>query len=654
MSSTCVFAFVPNTPMYSLSVHPVLHLIAVGESDGTLSIIRSDNLTSPRSQSFSTGSLPVLYLEWNLFHTDELISLTADNRVVVRRFTDLITLNSEQTVLLRQDQRVLSVCWDSTSPATILLGTQLGFVDEYQVTFSGGNTSIDSEAGRTNRWFIGCRVSFVYKPIPSYIVAGCEEGIIWYISLLEANPTRSFKFPRTTYFPTPRALYRRSRGYVVVLFDSVVYVIDAIHLVEVKRFRIRPKTGPNDTDRGDNRILALDVSYTSNTDLSKLFVRTADGLAVYDLRGIIGGTVETSFWLNTTTLADFTTDYEAEILSTFVADVSNDPTVDYDSTSGNLDMTPCRPPDAVFKMNQEKTDVTCNGETLPVVTVDIVLPYAVEYLEGRFEMQSLGSIPAMDCTAMKAPIVTWDANQENQWVRVMPSTRVAVNDAACPLVQDTPASGIIQTVLECKTECIARPECNMIFVRLKTEPPDNSIKSDDLRKIEICTFHRCRSPENAPTPSTMSTEIWTRTSGNRAWVGDRFKPIMAFGGYVAFGTEDLVIHGGCTASDGLIPSTESVTVEFVPTDFPSDGMSVLRFQASQYNAEATVRISNVALNMFVNYTKFEAFYEVSASAPGGYYYADPSVTGSPRGPIAWTSSGVFVTSGDTSLIIIPN
>jgi hypothetical protein len=655
-------SYTPPDPVYSIGVHPSLNIAAIGTTQGILSIIKTDDLSESEIKSFGIGHGPILYLEWNLVHTDTLAFITADSRVNIRRFNDLTSFTSDQSILLRHPLRVLSLCWDTTTQEALLVGTQEGYVDEYVVTFPDSpgpsETSINAESDRTNRWFIGCRVSFIYKPSSSMIVAGCEEGKIWYISKVQSSgPSDSVTLPRSTFLPTPRAMYRRAKGYFIALFDNIVYVFDAVDLQEGSRFRIRPRPGPNASDYGDNRILGMDVSFTANVDLDKLFVRTSDGVVQYDLDGIINKAVPTFSWLNNTSLLDLMGDRNAEILwsTTTLGDPSNDPVAEYNSTTGDLDVSACRTPDAFFKMNQNKTDVVCDQET-PVVTVDLVLPFAIIYLEGQFDVRSLGTIPAMDCTAMKAPITSWDVGvkQVNQWTRVMPSTRVFQNDAACPLIQDTPSSQAIKTVDGCKTACLLRPECNMIFVRVRGDIRDNLDRPDEEREIEICTFHRCLTPEHAPVPSTMFTEIWTMTSGSRSWVAERYKPINQFGGFVAFGTDDLVIHGGCVATDGLIPTNSSVTVQLTPTYFSPAGESVLRFQISQYNAEAKVRVSNVSLNMLVNYTMYEQFYEEPSSGPGGYYFADPSVTGSPRGPIAVTSSGVLITTRDTSLVEIKN
>jgi hypothetical protein len=641
----------PETPASILRAHSSLPVAAAGTSSGSVSFINLQNLTQGAIQRFVTGSLEVIDIKWNPVLPDVIAILTAENRVIVRKFDNLTSLVSTQSKLLKHLQPLLSIGWDSISGTKLLVGTAYGYVDEYTVSFVGivgpSDTTINRSADRTRRWFLGCRVNFVYRASNILNLAGCEEGKLWFLSVAQSDPLSSITFPRSATLASPGAIYAQARGYALALFDNTIHVIDAVNMGLVTSFRIRARNGPNTPEIISAKPLSMDVSFTSNTQLDKLIVRTSDGVYIYDLYGILTGSVPIDSWVNGTSLSRLVNNLGGQIVWSAVrgGDLTNEPVVAVNSTAGSIRVTPCSNSEARYKMNDVKTDVSCSLDT-PVIEVDVVMPFAIDYIDGSFDLRSRGNVSAMDCSAMKAPINEWTADQTNQWVQVMPSTRQLLNDAACPLVQDTPEYISTASVDACKAACIGSPECNMIFVRFRS----------DQTTVEFCTFHRCPSPENTPSPSTPLTQIWTLTSHQRAWNGDRYKPLGRYGGYVAFGTSDTVIHGGCAASNGLIPMNQSITVQIPPTNFSrnQEGVSTLRFQVSQYNAEAIVRLNNFNLNMHLNYTHYQSFYEEPASAPGGSFLADSQATGGPKGPIAWTSLGILITTHDTSIALIPN
>jgi hypothetical protein len=443
-------------------------------------------------------------------------------------------------------------------------------------------------------------------------------------------------------------MFKDARGYVVAFFDNMVSIVDVVNAVVVSSFQIRPRPHPSSHPPiGDNKVLSIDVSFLTNTEMDKLLVRTSDGVLSYDISGIIQGSVPQETWYNDTSFTDLMS-MGAEVLSetTQYGDESNSPLIDLNSTTGAIDVTACRNDAAAFAINQEKTEITC-GPNPPVVDVDIVLPLAFDYIEGSFKLQSLGAIPAMDCTALKAPITQWTSDQQSQWTKAMPSTRAVVNDAYCPVVSENPSSSKISTVENCKIACSKRPECNMAFMRIRSDLTDNQVQPDSSRLIESCTFHRCSDAAIAPVPSSMFTEIWTLTTH----MHPHMEAIDYYGGYVAFGTPDTVIHGGCAGTNGIIPKTAgALTVSVVGTNISYPGSSVIRFQVSQYNAEAAVRINGLAFNIHVPYAHYDSFIEIPSSTPGGYYLADQSLRGTPRGPIAWSVEGVFTTSANTSIV----
>jgi hypothetical protein len=644
------WALTPETLITSIEPHPSIYIAALGTADGMVSFVDLTLSSTPEIRRISVGSAKVIDVRWNPLVTDVLAALVADNRVLVRRFSDMSTMASSQSKLLRHTDPLLSLAWDSSSGSKMLVGTARGYIDLFTVSFVGisgpSDTSINQISDRTHQWFVGCRASFVHFASNVRVIAGCEEGEVWSIPVSQSEPDASIIFPRSKADPSPKALFVDARGYVIALFDDIVHVIDTLNFVTRTSFKIRPARGHYSSTLGEKRILSIDVSFASNVQLDKLIVRTTEGVIYYDLAGILGGTIPTSSWLNGTTLTDLLTTFSGQVVPSIVqyGDVSNDPLIVVNITAGALDVTACRNTEAIYKINEVKSEIHCTLGT-PVVGIDIVLPFSMSHIEGEFKLKSIGAIPAMDCSAMKGPIINWSADQKNQWIMTMPSTRVIRNDAACPEVSDSPLSGPITNLAECKSACTERPECNMIFVKYRSDSPGT---------VEVCIFHRCESPENAPAPSGLLEEIWTLSSAYRAWIRDRSKPMLSYNGYVAIGTEKAVIHGGCAGPDGLIPTWTNITVPLQPTQFENEGSSVIRMHVSQFNAEAKVRLFEFNLNILKNYTDYESFYEEPSSAPGGYLMASPLARGAPEAPIAWTSLGVLITTSDTSVALINN
>lgn len=642
--------FTPYAHVTNIEPHPDLPIVVLGTSDGEISLVDASHTNGIEIRRLSVGSSEVIESKWNPLLTSVLATVCEENRLVVRRFSDMSTLASTQSQLLRHPQPLLSVSWDGSSGTRLVVGTALGSVEVFTASFEGisgaSNTGIHPIADRVSQWFIGCRTSFVYYVSSTQIIAGCDEGELWSISVTEPKPVANITLPSSSADPSPRALFVEARGYVVSFFENTVHVIDAVNFELVKSFKIRPARGHYYSNLGEKRVLSIAVSFHSNANLDKLIVRTTEGVIFYDLTGILDESIPTSSWLNDTSLSDLITVHGGQLISSVLryGDLTNDPSVELNTTTGSLDVTACRNAEAVYKINEEKTDVHCTFGT-PLVGVDIVLPFSFSHLEGEFKLKSTGAIPATDCSAMKAPIIDWSADQKNQWVYVMPSTRIALNHATCPAISDTPMSGPAWTLEECKQACVDRPECNMVYVKYRSDIPG---------AVEVCTFHRCESPENAPAPSARFEEIWTLTSAYRSWVRDRSKPLLSYNGYVAFGTEERVIHGGCAGPNGLIPTGNGLTVPVVPTSFAGEGSSVLRVHVSQYNAEAHVRLSEFSLNILKNYTDYASFYEEPSSAAGGYLIAIPLERGGPNGPVAWTSRGVLITTSDTSVALINN
>jgi hypothetical protein len=185
------------------------------------------------------------------------------------------------------------------------------------------------------------------------------------------------------------------------------------------------------------------------------------------------------------------------------------------------------------------------------------------------------------------------------------------------------------------------PECNTIVVHLVTGGPE----LNDARVIDSCTLKRCNDPSRPQTPSLANTEIWTFTSASGP-IADRAAPLLAFGGYVAFGSEDQVVHGGCAAANGIVRTD---TIVSIPDTTLATDQSVLRFQVSQYNSEAVVRLKDISIDVYRPYPDMLKFVSEPSGSAGAYVVASPVPSSGPRAPMAIVGTKIFTIGRDSAV-----
>ena len=629
--ATC---FTPASVAFSLSFSPRPSIISVGGSGGLLSFYDLDNPGYGALSTYNIGDGDVVALRWNPVFSDVLASISEPNRLIVHKFSDLDLMISTQAQLLRHPEPLLSCDWDPVSGTDMFVGTSAGFVYQYVVSFPGisspSYTSIEYDSGAISSWFVGCPVTFVYRYNSASTIAGCDGGFLYTLNSGSNSYTSSLNLPRPVI--SPEALYKGVDQRVVALIDHTVYVID-LNMFQIEySFSISPIEAP--LSSGD--VLSSDI-YGSN--LNSLAVRTTDGVAIYDLSLILTNHLAGHWSPQPLSLTELIAD-GASVSTTVIrqSEADNHPYTNVDPMIGYIEFTPCWNFAAQRNPLGDKSDTTC-GSIPPVVAVEIFLPFSFTALRGSFDMISIGDLPGSDCAGMQGPISEWTANQASEWMKSLPTS--SHSNSPCPLVADIPRSGpLITTVAECKSACYLRPECNMIFVSF-----------DSKGTVEICNFHRCPSPNTPPAPQSAFTEIWTLITSDRSWTSSQNRVLTTYGGYVAFGTQKSVIHGGCSAMNGLIATSSPTHVVITQVGFP-EPESVLRFQVSQYNAEPTIRIFNLQLEFLMPHVPFTKFFEVPNSPPGGYYLSTPDPRGAPSGPIVFSPDGaqIFTTSGDNSII----
>ena len=632
--------FVPSTPLNSIAFKTSETMIAVASTGGKLTFYDVGAPQSGLLQSFDeTGE--IFFLSWNRFIWDVLAVVTSDRRIIVRKFADAQALTSFQSVLIKHPLPVTCADFDLTTGTALAVGSSAGFVDLYTVSFDNvvgvSHIALNAESDRSHRWYLGCHVSFIWWLSATDLVAGCADGTVKFLGTSQTVPSSTINFETPLPVPYSTTLFKvtPSNSHLVAYFNGRMHITNLSTRQQVPAFEIRPFRSPKTQYRKDSPVLGLDA----NNEV--VVLRSHDGVIVYDLSGLVAGTVATTRWINDLTLTDLLTTQGASFAWSVVRTAVNDniPFVNVNKTAGTIEFFACWPNAARADQIGDLRDVSCGPEP-PVITLEITLPFSISAIKGEFSVRSVGKLPAHDCSALKGPIAEWGSEQSSQWLRVTPADTSNYAVTSCPTVSDTPQNIQISTVDACKAACTNRPECNMVYVK----------KFKDSAEIEICTFHRCQDPSVVPRPGSAEEEVWTVTTPSRFWKLDKTKFLENFGGYVAFGTMDTVIYGGCQSANGLI-AMGSAQVVTVPQTNTGDS-SVIRFQVSQYNAEAVVRIEALKLDIYMDYAPFSKYIEEPISPPGGYMVPEGgSLNGGPRGPIALIPAGtaVITTLADRSI-----
>jgi hypothetical protein len=298
-------------------------------------------------------------------------------------------------------------------------------------------------------------------------------------------------------------------------------------------------------------------------------------------------------------------------------------------TTSAIDLVPCWPSVAFSMITEDKRSLVCRG-VLPVINFEIFLDFQFSNIRGSFDLESLGSLPAQDCWNGKAPIDDWSDDLDDNWYRV---TGNAAGGRECGSMTDTPLSTPITTVDQCKSECLIRPGCNLIA----SLPVDSG-------GVASCSFYRCPDPSKVSFTHSDDFEVWSHIADDG----------RQRSGYVAFGVPDRVIHGGCASPNGFIQNQGRKTTVTIPETTVRYQNSI-RWQISQYNAEARVRISNIQLELFVRNQPNVLFHESYFTPAGSDPLAGNSRLGSPSGPIQFTDNGnglVFTTIDGIEKIVL--
>ena len=614
------------------------HVVVVGGEGGAVAFW--DILPDPPVliNSFSVSTSTISLLKYNSVN-DLFAVVSPSTKLTIYGFSNLVGFVPGANLVLQNMYPIDAMAWNLAalpSIPRIAIGTRSGIVDEYPVTMPSTTAAL---ANIYRRWFVGCPINFLSYIDATNMVVGCSTGDIkWVQSSTTAPPSstpfspitsRSLKTPPSDYII---ARYQKSGNYLVAIMELTVYIIDLISKSVFRSVDILPYVTPLSPNRAERNIRSISTftDPVSNKPTS-LVIRTTESILQFDLTSTMSGSV--NFWksgLNVTNLISTQSLlYHSNPVRIVTPD--NSPYVDVSVTDGALDFVPCYNAAAQAAQVGDLSDIFCvtgplnvsqSASDIPIVSFDITLNSPFSKISGSFNLQSTGTFPAQDCSLNKQPIPSWYSDQQSSWSLLKPSNSGQQLSSVCTAIQFWPANPI-SNLGECRNACTKTFSCNLVMYASTS-----------------CTLFACSSrPPTAAIPSASGLSAWYLSF--RDQLSTSF-----YGGYVAFGTADLVVYGGCQSPNGLIPTDSPITITIPETDLGSL-QSVIRIQTSQYTADARVRLSQLNINLFSPYLQPLKSIAEPANMPGEFIYPirdprpgtnDAPVVISPNGLIAITTN----------------
>jgi len=612
-------------------------ILVVGGNSGAIAFYNIKTAIPTKLRDMTIGTDNIRFVDY--LATSNYLAIGTSNfkMLTIINFSSLNSFVLGQTMTLVHTYPIESFTWNNAYQGmypNIAIGTRVGILDEYQIVFPS-STPISSipESARINRWFVGCPITFVAYTTSTTILAGCSTGSIYWFSS-QTNPNSPISSLDLDLSPSEVtiALYSLSGNYLVCLLDLQVYIIALSSNTVVSDFSILPFITPISPNRAERSVRAISVITDTATNNPKtLIVRTTESIIQYDLTDIMSGAHD--WWEHNLSVTDLTGNGRAILIkdnAMRLVTPDNDPYITVGTDQGVIDFVPCYNQAAKEVQVGDMTSVTCYPDSLtspstssiiPVVSLEIHLRRPFTKVSGSFRLQSVGIMPGQDCPLGKTPITFWSDDQQSHW-SLVGSAGSGGPISSCPPVLEQWRKSPIQTLSECKDACMRDLTCNLIV-----------LDSDST----FCQLRACASPSTPPAP----------VSGIEMWVLSRPEDFSTplYGGYVAFGTHDKVLYGGCQSPNGLIPSESSGT--FATVNIPlaefDNLQNVIRFQASQYSADARIRLSNLQLDLYSPYLTPVAMIAEPASMPGEFLLPvrDPR-PGNANVPLALSPDGSVV------------
>jgi hypothetical protein len=522
---------------------------------------------------------------------------------IINFSSDSFTLG--QTMTLTHAYPIEFVSWNTPALGTnpnIAIGTRAGILDEYPVSFPAtGTVSGISESARLNRWFVGCPITYTAYVGADTIVAGCSTGYVYWFSSSGHNMIGYLKLDLA---PSDVAitLFRIAGNYLVCVLDLHVYIVDLISKTVTNGVSILPYVTPLSPYRAERTIRAISVYADPISKKPKtLITRTTESVIQYDLTSVMSGTFQP--WKTGISVGDLVNLQSVLIRDSTMRRVSpdNDPYVSVVASEGAIDFVPCNTEDAQHAQVGDMTNIVCYHEPQtssisPVVSLEIYLKNPFTKIRGSFKLQSSGYLPGRDCPPGRTPITTWANDQQSHW-SIVTGSPGNPPISSCPLVANPWITSPGNSLSTCKNACMNDLTCNLIVTD---------------KASSFCQLRVCDSPGVPPAPID-GFDLWVLARPQ-----DASSP--SYAGYVAFGTHDTVLYGGCRSPNGLIPTSASgsfSTISIPETEFHSL-QSVLRIQVSQYSADARIRLSGLSLDLYSPYLTPTATIAEPSNMPGEF------------------------------------
>jgi hypothetical protein len=648
-SSTEFVPFVPYQDPVSLVAFSRVqsgtqHVLIVGGDGGAVAFW--DILPNPPVliKTFFASASTVSLIKYNSVN-DLLAVVSASTKLTIYSFTNVAGFVPGATLVLQNMYPIDAMSWNQAllpSLPRVAFGSRSGVVDEYSITMPSSVVS-QSLSIVNRRWFVGCPVNYLSYIDVSNIVVGCATGQITWLQSSPTDPPSSTPFSpiASITLKTPPSDYiitrfQKSGPYLVAILELTVYIVDLISKSILHSIDILPYVTPLSPNRAE-RVIRSISTYTDpvTNKPTSLVVRTTESILQFDLSPTMSGSV--NLWKSDLTLTDLIDTQSLLYHSNPVRLVTPDnmPYVDVSTDDGALDFVPCYNAAAQAAQVGDLSDIFCtvgplnisqSVSEIPIVSFDITLSSPFSKIRGSFNLQSTGTLPAQDCSLNKQPVPVWYADQQSTWSELKPA---GINSgqqisSVCTSIQFWPSSPIT-SLAECKNACTKTFSCNLILFSLTSV---------------TCSLRACSSrPAATLIPSASGLAVWFLSS--RDQLSTSF-----YGGYVAFGTDQSVVYGGCQSPDGLIPADSPITITIPETEFDSL-QSVIRIQVSQYTADARVRLSQMNIDLYSPYLEPLKSIAEPANMPGEFIYPI-------RDPRPGTNDAPLVLSPDGSIAITTN
>lgn len=234
--------------------------------------------------------------------------------------------------------------------------------------------------------------------------------------------------------------------------------------------------------------------------------------------------------------------------------------------------------DGTFALHFSPCNITagCSGH-LPMVRLDIEVPFEFTAVSGSFVEYSVGQNRADDCRG-GTPHNSWEDRSAAQSYWTLSGTDVVASSEDCEMVGPVLSAGRA-SIYDCQNLCVAHPVCNVINFRV--HPPN-------------CDLRRCLDATQPILTESLDHVVWANII--RLEREELIDP--PHDGYVMFGAPNAtggggLVYGGCGAGPDM--PEHGVVIQIPEQVVPRTRM--LRWQVVQSRHTEALGIRNVQLRL---------------------------------------------------------